>query len=334
MPNKEQILVAGLPRSGTTWLAKVVDSSPKVLYIHEPDSWKRIPCVPFCTDSDDNIFWYQYSNEYVRNIEKQALLRHCSKRPIFRKAGWPTYHFRCRFPIHLIEERLGIPVGRSQLRAPLDFKICWKSIESVGRLGLLNQSPSIKRIVHLVRHPCGFIASVRRGEKTKKFSSTVNMSNDMGIFSTLQQTSIGRELGLSLQTLAESSRIERLAWYWTILNSKAWRELSDSSKAIFLSYDSFCKSPTSSAKRLFQNLQLNWNDQTEQFVQKSSHTANKGYYSVSRDAISASQAWQSELSNAEKSQIERIVRSTPEGQRFIDESGSFASQTPLNSFLE
>src|SRR5690348_17293271 len=31
------ILVLGAPRSGTTWLAKIIDSHPDVLYRHEPD---------------------------------------------------------------------------------------------------------------------------------------------------------------------------------------------------------------------------------------------------------------------------------------------------------
>jgi len=31
------ILVSGSPRSGTTWLAKLLDSHPDVLYRHEPD---------------------------------------------------------------------------------------------------------------------------------------------------------------------------------------------------------------------------------------------------------------------------------------------------------
>jgi sulfotransferase family protein len=32
------ILILGAPRSGTTWLAKIVDSHPDVLYRHEPDA--------------------------------------------------------------------------------------------------------------------------------------------------------------------------------------------------------------------------------------------------------------------------------------------------------
>ena len=327
MRTKEKILLAGLPRSGTTWLAKVIDSSPNVLYIHEPDSAKRIPCVPFCTEPDENLFWQQYSNQYARDIEQLALAQHCSKRPIFRKTGWPTYRWRFLVPSFTATGHRGISFGRPTLTAPLNFKICWKSIESVGRLGLLNDSPYIQRIVHLVRHPCGFISSIRRGERTRKFSSMVDLSNDMGIFFALQRTKIAQEIGLTLEEIFECSRVERLAWYWTILNSKAWRELSGSSKVTFLSYDSFCKTPQSSAQKLFLSLGLDWNKQTERFVQGSTNTSSNRYYSVSRDAISASQAWQKELSNAEKSQIEKIVRSTPEGQQFVDESGSFALPT-------
>ena len=34
----DPILIAGAPRSGTSWLAKTIDSHPGVLYRHEPDN--------------------------------------------------------------------------------------------------------------------------------------------------------------------------------------------------------------------------------------------------------------------------------------------------------
>jgi hypothetical protein len=36
------ILVLGSPRAGTTWLAKIIDSHPNILYRHEPDEL-RVP---------------------------------------------------------------------------------------------------------------------------------------------------------------------------------------------------------------------------------------------------------------------------------------------------
>jgi len=42
--------ILGLMRYGTTWIGKVLDSSPEVLYLHEPDYVKRIPCLPYTTE--------------------------------------------------------------------------------------------------------------------------------------------------------------------------------------------------------------------------------------------------------------------------------------------
>lgn len=38
-----RILIAGLPRSGTTWLARIMASAPGVRYVNEPDNWEVEP---------------------------------------------------------------------------------------------------------------------------------------------------------------------------------------------------------------------------------------------------------------------------------------------------
>ncbi len=40
------LLLFRMSRSGTTWLGKILDSHPDVLYIHEPDSEIKIKSVP------------------------------------------------------------------------------------------------------------------------------------------------------------------------------------------------------------------------------------------------------------------------------------------------
>jgi hypothetical protein len=37
------ILVVGIPRSGTTWLARTIASHPLVRYVHEPDNHHHAP---------------------------------------------------------------------------------------------------------------------------------------------------------------------------------------------------------------------------------------------------------------------------------------------------
>ena len=40
------ILAIGMPRSGTTWIGKILDSHPRTLYRHEPDTWRRLDTIP------------------------------------------------------------------------------------------------------------------------------------------------------------------------------------------------------------------------------------------------------------------------------------------------
>ena len=46
IPIERIILILAAPRSGTTWLAKIFDSHPDVLYRHEPDTVLRATDLP------------------------------------------------------------------------------------------------------------------------------------------------------------------------------------------------------------------------------------------------------------------------------------------------
>ena len=71
------ILVLGYPRSGTTWLAKIFDSHPDILYRHEPDELS--PARP---DMAPNV--------QIRTWLRQRGLRSAAKRPRFPSPGGPS----------------------------------------------------------------------------------------------------------------------------------------------------------------------------------------------------------------------------------------------------
>ena len=50
--NNQILLIFGMPRSGTTWLGKIFDSHPDIIYLHEPDSEFRLKEVPLLVTPD------------------------------------------------------------------------------------------------------------------------------------------------------------------------------------------------------------------------------------------------------------------------------------------
>src|ERR1700712_540760 len=75
------ILVLGAPRSGTTWLAKIVDSHPDVLYRHEPDATLPGPS-PMTPDALAPLLARWAAETGARTV---------TKRPYFRKSWQPGW---------------------------------------------------------------------------------------------------------------------------------------------------------------------------------------------------------------------------------------------------
>jgi hypothetical protein len=51
---ENSVIILGLPRSGTTWISKILDSHPAVVYRHEPDSVKKLRNVPRALDIENS----------------------------------------------------------------------------------------------------------------------------------------------------------------------------------------------------------------------------------------------------------------------------------------
>jgi Sulfotransferase family len=78
------ILLFGMPRSGTTWLGKIFDSHPRVLYRHEPDSWRRLE-MPIIACPVEQVRYERVLREYIESMPSIRADRVCGKRPQFPK---------------------------------------------------------------------------------------------------------------------------------------------------------------------------------------------------------------------------------------------------------
>ena len=84
-PSDRVILILGAPRSGTSWLAKIFDSHPDVLYRHEPDTVLRTEAFPWMCASDDIAPYREAGEAYLRQLMEVATLKSAGSIPMFRK---------------------------------------------------------------------------------------------------------------------------------------------------------------------------------------------------------------------------------------------------------
>jgi len=322
------LFIVGMPRSGTTWLAKIVDSHPDVMYRHEPDSIIRPSYLPpFCRGAvvDEYLSAAQH---YLDSILAVRTPKVVGSMPIFaksylgpvaqggRKAIILAAKAAGRFaPLKEVSNAIRIPdfatVGSGRL------KLVIKSIGALGHLNLfLKARPDAKAVV-IVRHPCGHVASVLRGIALGKFGTDVPATQDEGIYRHLASTEEAAELDLTFERLMEMTPLERLTWRWAISNSKTMRDFEGDPRVRVLRYEDACADPEGVARELIAFAGLEWNTQTERFLRQSINGEKDGeYYRIFRNPVQSAYKWKAEFAQEDIGRILTIARKTPAGRLF------------------
>ncbi len=314
---KSLVLLCGLPRSGTTWIAKITDAHPMTLYRHEPDSGGRLsflPLIPttYDVDSDSRKKLEQFARDlpYINDPKISASL------PIFEKGYYVkgTYHifkflaYGCKVTSKYLR-KISIPIAPF-LNDLDNVTLVWKSIESTARLGLLRYLLPDLKIVLIIRNPCGYISSVLRGESQRRFSSSLKTSEDLEVMHMLSKTKQAERLNLCMQKIDEANEVQRLAWRWVLFNDKAIEELENDPAFMILNYDKFCRSPIEEAKKLYSFCGLEFTPSAEEFILRSTvpqKSLQSDYYSIRKNPLHAASRWKTELDQRSIEMIEEIV---------------------------
>ena len=307
------ILLFGMPRSGTTWLGKIFDSHPDTLYRHEPDSrgtLNAIPLFPFKKDAEKYI---PLLNQYVAGLPAIREEKVSATLPIFAKSYYNPAQFALRsLLIYYIKAKSRV-FGTAPLPQMLsttnntDTTVVWKSIESLGRLGLLATAFPEARCLLILRHPCGYIASVLHGETTRKFESAVLSVDDWVMYHLLLELPSTKGLEISLSTITDMTPIERLALRWALYYEHALTETAGLNNVRIVRYEDFCEQPQVAAQKAFQHCQLPWTVDTERFITSSTSKQSDAYYSVFKDPKVAAEKWKKVLSEEDVSRIMSVV---------------------------
>lgn len=310
---RSPVLLFGMPRSGTTWLGKIFDSHPRVLYRHEPDTWQRLKDVPMLVDRSEAGRYAARLQSFVASMPAMRADRVCGKRPLFPKAyasAWSVRSYAVRSVIHKALARAGLdsdPPAPPQPGEGESYRVVWKSIESLGRLGLVLECLPDARAVQILRHPCGYVASVVRGEAAARFDHNAAAA-DFPVYEMLSRTPQAARRGLSLDAFRSMGAVERLAWRWVLFNEFAAEQTAGDPRCRVLIYEELCAAPQVVARQLFDFTALDWNAQTDAFLQASTRRARDDYYSVFKDPLASAWRWQGELLAADVAKVAAIAR--------------------------
>jgi hypothetical protein len=317
------ILLMGMPRSGTTWLGKIFDSHADTLYRHEPDSVQAIRGVPPIADVASAEQYRRAIIEFVDALPGIRFTKVTTTLPVFRKSYDSRIQFLARrvnvFASKLAGRVLGeLPVAeRTDYRRIVDLPVVWKSIESTGRLGVLCRAIERCRAVLILRHPCGYIASVFRGEAQRKFNDPGTLAHEnYGMFEKLLATPQARSHGLSLDAIKCMHPVERLAWRWVIYNEKAMDDIAGLSNCSHIRYEDLCRDPLAQARRLFDFAGLSWNAQTEAFIGRSTASEHDSYYSIFKNPLKSAYKWRSQLAAEDIARVLAVVTPTKPGRLY------------------
>ncbi|MEM9386273.1 MAG: sulfotransferase [Pseudomonadota bacterium] len=322
--NNNLAFVLGASRSGTTWLAKIIDSHPDVLYRHEPDIPQTGPSLPLFCRQDEVARHVDIAKASLRRYAHTRHVRATGVRPYFRKnylSGLQAqtresliYCLRAleRLPIGELAYRLAIPDFTS-LDGALPLCLI-KSVSSLGRINLLLQSHPGAKFIIIIRHPCGYVASRLRQPKVSSDWKSVGAG--------LPQAEQAERRGIGSAEIDAMSVLERLAWVWTIFNEKALEDCAANQRVKVLRYEDLCIAPAQQARQVLDFLGLDWQPQTEQFVSASTtqEKESSDYYSIVRDTSRELEKWRNQLEHAQIQTIRSIVEDSLPGKLFLEGS--------------
>jgi hypothetical protein len=126
-----------------------------------------------------------------------------------------------------------------------------------------------------------------------------------------------RRRGLTLQALRDAHPIERLAWRWVLFNEKAMADTDGLANSLTVRYEDLCKHPVGMTKRMFRFAELEWQGQSERFIERSISAESKEYYGLIKDPLRSADKWRDELGKQDIERIMAIARHIPAGRLFL-----------------
>jgi sulfotransferase family protein len=309
------ILVAGFPRSGTSWVAKGLSFAPGFTYYREPDNFDRVPeaeprftYLYLTADHDDPA----YRRLMTRACDGQVVTAFTMREdpgPLLRPLGRWGCALGERFPFLFL------------LKRHVLLKLVFANLNLAWFTAHL---PQVRQLC-LLRHPCGQFESWQRLGWEPRPDRL--LEND-------------RLVADHLDPFVELIRSARTYWeragaLWAATVHVIHRQTLADRQRLILAYEWLCGDPIPRFEDLYRRLGLPWTSRAERFV-RASNADDHDAYSLSRATATQVHEWKDRLSRDDIQACRRFVEpfGLPYYPGFEPEVASFSGDQPARSSAE
>ena len=311
MSDRRCVIVAGFPRSGTSWLAKCLSFAPGFTYYREPDNYDRVPEAE-----------RHFTNLYLTADQDDPAYRRLMTRACAGELATAFTMKEAPGPVLYLLGRRGRAVGE---RLPFLFfrrrDVLLKLVFANLNLGWLSANFPDARQLCVLRHPCGQFASWKRlgwePDPAELLENPRLVADHLRPFAELIRSADGFW--------------ERAGALWAATVLVVHRQTQADNGRLIVSYEWLCGDPVSRYRDLYDRLGLAWNARTERKVRSTNAEGDNKVYSLNRPAARQVDGWKERVKPDEIEACRRFVEPFglpyyPDFEPYVD---SFSGTEPL-----
>jgi hypothetical protein len=306
------VLLAGAGRSGTTWLGKLMDASPRVFYKHEPDNvtiWPMFHSVPSRLDP---VAENDACKPAFEKAMEQTFWTHSLKFIIppelpndFLKPGpWKMANFALRSIRKVgLRKQPTMQLRPWMFQGGVEMDLVMKSVVSNMRLAWVHRHfPEIKQVL-IIRHPGGYLNSWLKGQRDHGWS-------EFGKKSRLSKAILPlacAEHEKYLDAFENGTDFERELIYWIVANETPLLQLDNAEALKTVVYEDLCEDPQKVMRQVYEHCGIPFDKPTQEFIEQSTSRQEEGFHSVFKNPRQVAEKWRGELPQEHIDTVERYL---------------------------
>jgi hypothetical protein len=281
------VIVAGIPRSGSSWLGKGLSYAPGFTYYREPDNphavaeaEERFSLLYLTPEQNDSAYLRlmtraiagEIATTFTMSDDPGPLLKHLGTRGLKLGERFPSLYRRKR---HVLLKLVYA-----------NLNLTWLS----ARFPRAQQA-------YVLRHPCGQFDSWRRlGWEPQPAELLANerlMADHLHPF--------------RHQLKSANGYWERAGALWGAMTYVVHRQTEGAGGRLIIAYEWLCRDPVARFQEMYRALGLEWSRKAERFLRSSDRAGDTSPYSLNRPSERQVDEWRERVSREEIEACRRFV---------------------------